>query len=124
MSDDLKPWWVMSPEYDIYPQTEIEPPEYGKDCIPVFAKNKRDALAFAIKIMRKQTSSYISGDTRENSFSDLEVQSAICHHGIPHFTETDGYDQTIGCDITCMECWKEEKIAVPFDSTGNPIITI
>lgn len=121
MSDDLKPWWVLSPEHQTYPQTELEPAEYGRDCIPIFAKDKRDALAFAIKIMRKDPRSYINDDTMENPFSGLTAELAICDHGIPHFTETDNAGTAIGCDITCMQCFKDTKDVVPFDGAGNPI---
>ena len=52
----MKHWYVVTPEYGtVIPvlDTGEGPMEYGADCIEVEADNKRDAIAFGVKLMLK-----------------------------------------------------------------------
>lgn len=47
----MKSYIVYSPEYAVYPQTEIEPAEYGCDSIEILAVNARDAVMLVVKYL-------------------------------------------------------------------------
>lgn len=53
----MKHYLVVTPQYEVYGQTEIEPAEYGADAIEVEASNKRDAILKGVKTMLASTTS-------------------------------------------------------------------
>jgi hypothetical protein len=49
-------WYgVSSPEYQTYSGDDLDPPEYGRDWMPVFATSKRRARVLALRAWRRRT---------------------------------------------------------------------
>ena len=74
----LKRWLVISPKYDnVIPVLDdgSGPTEPTCDMIEVDAKNKKDALLFGIKIMRKNfRDGWHNSDPGENPFKGMQIE--------------------------------------------------
>jgi len=83
------PRWfeVTSPEYMTHPGDPCmngDPPEYGRDWLPVFTTSKRRAKALAVRAWRRKGDTYVSADPWSNPFAGLDVRvSPPCLHGVP-----------------------------------------
>lgn len=47
----LKHWYVITPEYEVYPQSMYEPAEWGCDVIEIEAATRRDAISLGVVVM-------------------------------------------------------------------------
>jgi hypothetical protein len=43
----------MTPEYEVYSQSQLEPAEWGRDVVEIEAATKRDAIVLGVKEMLK-----------------------------------------------------------------------
>jgi len=108
--EELKPYWVMSPEYEeVIPILDdgTGPIESGRDCVGVLAFDKEHAKVLGVQAMRKSRNcKYIKDDPECSPFTGLQVELAICEHGIWYFTEafSDGRVNNIQ---ECNECYKK-----------------
>jgi len=84
-----EPRWfeVTSPEYMTFagdPLMNGDPPEYGRDWLPVFTTSKRRAKVLAVRAWRRKGDTYVSADPWANPFTNLEAwASTPCQHGRP-----------------------------------------
>ena len=69
---------------------EYEPREYGRDCVEIEAKNKKEARILGLKELRKQYPRGIHNERDENPFQDMIVEEMCCING------------------NCKECKKQE----------------
>jgi hypothetical protein len=112
--EELKPYWVLTPEYETYSgcYDPPEPPEYGRDIVAVLVFDEKDAKVCGIRAMRKsKVCRYIDDDPACNPFADLEVEEAVCKHGTWFFTEIfeDGNCNNITQCSKCQEEWEQEN---------------
>jgi hypothetical protein len=49
---------VITREYEMYPQTDIEPAEYGADFIIIECEHKKDAKVLALKVLQSRKREY------------------------------------------------------------------
>lgn len=49
----MKRWYVITPVYDVYSESPLEPAEQGRDVIEIEAASKRDAIALGVREMLK-----------------------------------------------------------------------
>jgi len=78
-------WYeVMSPEYITGGWAGgLEPPEYGRDWLPVQATSKRRAKVLAVRAWRRRGHGYVTDDCGVNPFADLTVNRiGPCSHGV------------------------------------------
>ena len=65
---------VVTPEYEVYSATQMDPPEYGSDAIEIEAESKRDAKLLAVKMWRQQRGrTYIKWYCDECPYTQLKV---------------------------------------------------
>ena len=73
----MKRYLVISPTYDVVIPILDDgsgPTEPVADVVEVEAGNKRDALLFGVRLMRKQQDSYINQDPDNCPFTRLQVE--------------------------------------------------
>lgn len=80
-----KPRWfgVSSPEYETYGGDLMDPPEYGRDWLPVLATSARRARLLAFRAWRRRGSAWWSHHERDrNPFAGMHAVGLVpCHHG-------------------------------------------
>jgi hypothetical protein len=96
-------WYeVVSPEYMTHDGGSYEPPEYGRDWLPVQATSKRRAKVLAVRAWRRRGRGYVTDDPGANPFTDLTVNRIEpCPHGVL-------------CCLPCAECeaeWLADDLA-------------
>ena len=73
----MQRWLVVTPEYQTYAGSFMEPAEYGSDVFDVEAETKQDAKLFAIQAWRKESRSYINQDRDFCPFTGLKVEEML-----------------------------------------------
>lgn len=114
MEELPKPYWVLSPEYGtVIPVLDdgSGPMEYGRDCAAVIALDPRHAKVAAVRIWRKDRKSYINGDPSSSPYAGLEVNSAICEHGVWDFTDVDDKGNALNYN-ECQECQDDHNTPI------------
>lgn len=108
--EEVRPYWVVSPEYDIrVPVLDFGegPMEPTCDVMGVLALDENDAKVRAIRAMRKNPECHwINDDPGENPFAGLEVRLAVCDHGTWQFTEADEMGEAEPAPF-CNKCQNE-----------------
>lgn len=78
---------VCTPQYiSYYSYYDLEPPDYGADCVDVEAPNKRQAKVEAVRKMRKEGMEWVKDQQSDKNspFTGLEVFECECEHGFCH----------------------------------------
>lgn len=77
-------FYVVSPVYEVYSQSEVDPAELGRDVMLVCAQTKRRAKVLAVRAWRRgrphgtwSRRNYVQYCNDENPFKGLEVHDAF-----------------------------------------------